>query len=97
MSRGFFASIERARRDALREAERQQRLRVRVAREAERTQRANQRMKAALDKDEKRLYVEARLAEVDGKNKELEKTVDDLSNLLAKSLSRDPPLLVAPI
>jgi len=92
MSRGFLASIERARRDAIREAERQQRLRVRIAREAERSQRANQRMKAALDKDQKRLYVEARLAEVDGKNQELEKTVDDLSSLLPKSLSRDPSL-----
>jgi restriction system protein len=76
-----------------REAERTRAAQIRTQtaalRQAEATQRAYERAKTAAEKDRKRLYAEARQAQIDLRNEELAEQVRELENLLTDSLKRD--------
>lgn len=76
-----------------RELERQQRLQLQAqraaVREAERTRKAYERAQAMEEKERKRLYLEARQAEVEAMNAGLTGTIDTLETLLAQTLDVD--------
>ncbi len=80
-------SLDQAAKASQRERERQVRNQMRAVREAERAQKALERAIAADERERKRLYVEARVAEVEAMNEALEQAVDDLESLLAAALS----------
>jgi restriction system protein len=62
---------------------------MRAYREAERAQKAYQRALAAEEKEQKRLYLESRAAEVDAMNEQLEAFVASVESLLSATLSVD--------
>lgn len=76
-----------------RELERQQRLQLQAqraaVREAERARKAYERAQATEEKERKRLYLEARQADVDAMNAELAGTIDALETLLTQTLDVD--------
>ena len=92
VAKGFLASLSQASRIAIREAERQARAQVHTAREAERAFRLQQRAQVAEIKEQKRLYVESRVEDVDTQVKDLEQAVAALSGLLVSSLTQNPCL-----
>src|ERR1022692_2678294 len=69
---------------------RQVRAQTRAFRDAERARKALDGARTAEAKEQKRLYIESRLAEVEAKNAELEEHVRELSELLSSSLNTDP-------
>ncbi len=77
-----------------REAERARAAQIRAQtatlRHAEAAHRAYDRASAAAEKDRKRLYAEARQAQVEARNEELAEEVKELDNLLGDSLKSDP-------
>lgn len=102
--RGFFAELQRASAQAAREQQRAhaaayraqqqaQREAERSAREAERyaaqAARADAKAQVAADKEAKRLYNEAREAEVASMNEDLKVTLEDIDNILAATLDVD--------
>jgi restriction system protein len=62
---------------------------MRALREAERAQKAYERALAAEEKERKRLYLEARAAEVDAMNEQLDAFIASIENLLAATLDVD--------
>jgi restriction system protein len=76
-------------RELERQARAQEQARLGAAREADRSRRAYERAAVAEEKERKRLYLDARLAEVDAKNEELETFVGQLEGLLAVTLDVD--------
>lgn len=62
---------------------------MRALREAERARKAYERAGAAEEKEQKRLYVESRAADVDAMNEQLDTFVFSLENLLAATLDVD--------
>jgi restriction system protein len=62
---------------------------MRAVREAERAQKAYERAVAAEEKEQKRLYVESRAAQVDAMNEQLDTFVASIENLLAATLDVD--------
>ena len=102
--RGLFAELQRASAQAARQQQRAhsaayraqqqaQREAERSARQAERyaaqAARADAKAQAAADKEAKRLYIEAREAEVASMNEDLKVTLDDIDNILAATLGVD--------
>src|SRR5205085_2228273 len=87
--KGFVATMVQVQR----EAERAQRARLvaqqRAVREADRASRANARADAQEDRERKRLYAEARQAEVDLQNIDLDQAVAELEGVLARTLTVD--------
>jgi len=87
--KGFVATMVQVQR----EAERAQRARLvaqqRAVREADRASRANARAEAQEDRERKRLYAEARQAEVDLQNIDLDEAVAELESVLARTLTVD--------
>jgi restriction system protein len=62
---------------------------MQAVREAERARKAFERASVAEEKERKRLYLESRIAEVDGLNEELDAFVAELEALLAHTLDHD--------
>lgn len=62
---------------------------MRALREAERARKAYERAVASEEKEQKRLYVESRAAEVDAMNEQLDSFVASIENLLAATLDVD--------
>ena len=76
-------------REQMRQAQAAERARMQVVRDAERARRAYERARATEDKEQKRLYLEARVAEVEARNVELDKFVEQLDQLLGATLDLD--------
>jgi restriction system protein len=102
--RGFFAEMQRAAAQADRERQRSnaaayraqqqaQREADRAARESERyaaqSARLDAKAQAAAEKEAKRLYIEAREAEVASMNEDLKVSLDDIDNILNATLDVD--------
>lgn len=102
--RGFFAEMQRASAQAQRDRERAnaaayraqqqaQREAERAARESDRyaaqVSKADAKAQAAAEKEGKRLYIEAREAEVASTNEDLKVTLDDIDSILAATLDVD--------
>src|SRR3712207_6047511 len=98
--KGLLNAVIRASAQAQREADRRQREQSRAAREAERAQqaylrareqaaRAEVRYQKEYQKEQQRLYEEARKANVEWLNEQLERDVTELSNILQATLSVD--------
>lgn len=87
--RGLVASIARYQRDVARAQAAQVRAQVQAQREAERTRKAYERARAAGERDAKRLYGEARAAEVDAMNAGVAVEVASLETLLEATLAVD--------
>lgn len=83
---GFLADMQREAERQRREQEREAR---RIQREQERAVREAQKLAAQQEKERKRLYTESRVQEVENLNSELDRTVEELENLLAATLTID--------
>lgn len=90
MSRSFGASLIRLARAAERSRQAQLRAANQYAREAERSARAQERARVADTKEQRRLYVESRIAEVEAQNIALDEEVRILSSLLVDGLNDSP-------
>lgn len=94
--KGFVATVAKAARDAERERLRQQRAQAqasaRATRELEARRKAYEKAKAADEKERKRLYGEARSAEVDVLNEQLDDLVAELGSILHSTLDVDDHL-----
>jgi len=88
-NRGFTAALIQIQREAERQARAQAVAATRAAREAERARKAYQRAQATEAKEQKRLYVESRMADVELRNQELQDDVAALGQLLADTLAVD--------
>ncbi|HSH79925.1 MAG TPA: hypothetical protein VLA19_15470 [Herpetosiphonaceae bacterium] len=91
--KGFLHTLAKASRDFDRQQKAQQRAATQAARAAERARAAYERSTAQATKqalqEQKRLYLEARMAEVALQNEELEETIEQLNNLLGATLGVD--------
>ena len=85
----FAHRLAQYQRELEQEARARDREQLRALRDAERAQKAYERAVAAEEKERKRLYLEARLAEVDAMNEQLDADVEELENLLATTLEVD--------
>jgi restriction system protein len=88
-NRGFTGALIQIQREAERQARARAAADTRAAREAERARRAFQRAQATEAKEQQRLYVESRIADVDLDNQELQDDVAGLQRLLADTLAVD--------
>ncbi len=84
---GFIATMSQIQRDADKRRMAQLRAQQVAAKEAERARREYERTQAASQKERQRLYVEARVAEVEADNEHLNQTVAHLERLLAHSIA----------
>lgn len=87
--RGFVAGLAQVQRDLARAQAAQARAHAGAQREAERARKAFERAQVLDEKERKRLYAEARSAEVDAMNEALESQVATLGTLLAATLAVD--------
>ena len=87
-SRGFVSTLIRIDRAARRARAAQARASVRAQRDAERARRAGERYQLAASKEQKRTYVNSRLADVDAQNRELEQSAAALASILSHALGR---------
>lgn len=98
--KSFMSTVSKMARDAERARNARERRETQIAKEAERTQKAyfralEQQSKADAkaqkeqEKEEKRLYLESRVAQVALQNEHLEQQIDDLNNILKDTLSVD--------
>jgi restriction system protein len=85
----FVGTLSQIQREADRYRAAQLRADQAAARAAERAQREYERAQAATEKERQRLYVEARLAEVEADNENLQQTVRELQSLLVGSLTAE--------
>jgi restriction system protein len=88
-NRGFTAALVQIQRQAERQTRAEAAAATRAAREAERARAAYARAQAAEAKERQRLYVEARLSDVELRNQELQADVAALQQLLTDTLSVD--------
>src|SRR5512132_4098112 len=88
-NRGFTGALIQIQREAERQARARAAADTRAAREAERARRAFERAQATEAKEQQRLYVESRIADVDLDNQELQDDVAGLQRLLADTLAVD--------
>ena len=88
-SRGFTGALIPIQREAERQRKAQAAAATRAAREAERAHRTYERATAAEAKEQQRLYVESRMADVKLRNEELQDDVAGLQQLLADTLTVD--------
>lgn len=87
--RGLVASLAAAQREAERRQAAQARAQLAAVREAERARRAYERAALQDEKERKRLYQEARAAEIAADNAALDERLAALDGILAGALSRD--------
>jgi restriction system protein len=88
-NRGFTGALVQIQREAERQRKAQAAAATRAAREGERAHRAYERAMAAEAKEQQRLYVESRIADVELLNEELQENVAGLQQLLADTLEVD--------
>lgn len=95
MARSFLSTMkklshdmEHAARARDRERHRQLRMELQAVREADRAQKAYERATIAEEKERKKLYLEARIAETSAKNEEIEQAVLKLENILSDGLKQ---------
>jgi restriction system protein len=81
-NRGFTGALIQIQREAERQARARAAADTRAAREAERARRAFERAQATEAKEQQRLYVESRIADVDLDNQELQDDVPACSGCL---------------
>lgn len=90
---GIIREMQRAHARQVREQQRAQAAAYRhhqqLRREAERAAKAAERASVADERERKRLYAEARAAEVAAQNAELQSRIDELENLLVRTLEVD--------
>lgn len=87
-SRGFVTTLIQIDRAARQARAAQARNAERARRDVERIQRANERSRIAATKEQKRAYLDSRLAEVEGQNRELDQTVTALESILRSALGK---------
>jgi restriction system protein len=87
--RGLAASLAQFQREMARAQAAHIRAQATAQREAERARKAYERAQAADERERKRLYIEARTAEVDAMNEQLDQQVATLESLLGATLSVD--------
>jgi restriction system protein len=88
-NRGFTGALVQIQREAERQRKAQAAAATRAARDAERAHRAYERAMAAEAKEQQRLYVDSRMADVELLNEELQDDVTGLQQLLADTLAVD--------